>query len=196
LPPYPTVPNCNLVPQRCFKISRIPADSRLPRFGSFSSHAKASFLASISKRASRVRLARRKMGDMGSLNTGLDQGNTPILLFFHGGPSHKKIRNPLPPLASSLAPENCRYHVVSNGSGSQILWLSLLSKESNPFLAHDVGVPADHNPGELYLRDGGSGQSDFVVVSQPQFEITAQSEPCKLTSGRTLWSHQREPDLA
>jgi len=34
---------------------------------------------------------------------------------------------------------------------SQILWLPF---GSNPFMAHGVGVPADHNPCELCLRDG------------------------------------------
>ena len=33
----------------------------------------------------------------------------------------------------------------------QILWLPF---GSNPFMARGVGVPADHNPCELYLRDG------------------------------------------
>jgi len=34
---------------------------------------------------------------------------------------------------------------------SQILWLPF---GSNPFLAHGVGVPANHNPCKLCLRDG------------------------------------------
>ena len=64
------------------------------------------------------------------------------------------LRNPLPPLASSLAPENCRYHAPSNGSGFTDSMALLAVKESNPLMAHGVGVPADHNPCELYLRDG------------------------------------------
>jgi len=58
------------------------------------------------------------------------------------GSRHWKIskREFFPPLASLLAPENL-----------QILWLPF---GSNPFMARGVGVPADHNPCELYLRDG------------------------------------------
>jgi hypothetical protein len=46
---------------------------------------------------------------------------------------------------------------------SQILWLPL---GSNPFVAHGVGVPADHNPCELYLRDGTTANQKPVVLSQ------------------------------
>jgi len=43
---------------------------------------------------------------------------------------------------------------------SQILWLSLsgfqplYGSRRLPVLGRQVGVPADHNPCELYLRDG------------------------------------------
>ena len=42
-------------------------------------------------------------------------------------------------------------------------------------MAHGVGVPADHNPCELYFERRDSGESDSVVLSQPQFELTAPS---------------------
>jgi hypothetical protein len=47
------------------------------------------------------------------------------------------MENFFPPLASSLAPENCRYHAVSKVNGLQILWLTLSG--SNPNVAHGVG---------------------------------------------------------
>ena len=53
-----------------------------------------------------------------------------------------------------LPPEICRYHAASNGSGFTDPMALSACKESNPLMAHGVGVPADHNPGELYLRDG------------------------------------------
>jgi len=38
--------------------------------------------------------------------------------------------NHLPPLASLLAPENCRYHAASKVIGSQILWLTLFGVQA------------------------------------------------------------------
>lgn len=56
-----------------------------------------------------------------------------------------------PPLAPVRAPENCRYHAASNGSGFTD---PLAPFGSNPCMARGVGVPADHTPCELYVRDG------------------------------------------
>jgi len=52
-----------------------------------------------------------------------------------------------------------------------------------------VGVPADHNPLRVVFEGRDSGQSDVVVLSQPQPRLTAPSQPYKPTSGRRLWFH-------
>jgi hypothetical protein len=50
------------------------------------------------------------------------------------------------------------------GTDAQIRWLPC---GSNPLVADGVGVPADHNSRELYLKGRDSGQSGLVVLSQP-----------------------------
>ena len=71
-------------------------------------------------------------------------------------------REIFPPLASSLAPENC-LPVPGRQVGTmpcptvadaQILWLHF---GSNPLVADGVGVPADHNSCELYFQGRDSG---------------------------------------
>ena len=61
--------------------------------------------------------------------------------------------NSLLPLASSLAPENCRYHAVSKGFGFTDPLASLSG--ANLMMAHGVGVPSNHSTTELSmsLRD-------------------------------------------
>ena len=61
---------------------------------------------------------------------------------------------------------------------------------ANPQLAHGVGVPSDQITTELSIFKGrDSGQSSLVVLSQPQYGLTAPSQPYKLSSGRRLWSY-------
>jgi len=67
----------------------------------------------------------------------------------------------LPPLASYLPQKTVGTTPPPTGTDAQILWLPC---GSNPLVADGVGVPADHNPCELYFEGRNSGQSDFLVV--------------------------------
>jgi len=63
--------------------------------------------------------------------------------------------NDLLPLASLLAPENCRYHAASKGFRTFTNPLAL-PFGGQPHVAHGVGVPSDQITIELSmsLRDG------------------------------------------
>jgi hypothetical protein len=67
------------------------------------------------------------------------------------------------------------------GLGSQILWLSLFGVQ--PFCGSRRGRPSNHSTSKLSmsLRDGDSGQSNLVVLSQPQTKLTVPSQPKNLT---------------
>ena len=56
--------------------------------------------------------------------------------------------NFFPPLATVLAPENCRYHAVSKVIGFTDPVAHPLTG-SNPIVAHGVGVPSDQIISEL-----------------------------------------------
>jgi hypothetical protein len=65
------------------------------------------------------------------------------------GDSKREI---FPPLASLLAPENCRYHTASKVIGSQILWLSLFGGQ--PLAGSRRGRTIESQPPSSCLYQG------------------------------------------
>jgi hypothetical protein len=85
-----------------------------------------------------------------------DQGNGAILVK-ESSPAPGKFTCPrkLP----ACARQTGRYHALSSGSGctdpvAPFRVQPLYGSRRLPVLGRQVGVPADHNPCELYLRDG------------------------------------------
>jgi len=83
-------------------------------------------------------------------------------------------RELFPPLASLLAPENCRYHAASKGLELTDL---VAPFRVQPLCGSRRGRTIGSQPLRVVSKGRDSGQSGLVVLSQPQTKLTAPSQP-------------------
>jgi hypothetical protein len=103
------------------------------------------------------------------------------------------MENFFPPLASSLAPENCRYHAVSKVNGSQILWLTLSG--SNPmWLTAWAYHLIKSSPSCLDFRDGAAANQVLWLLTNP-FKSSLPHPSRKNFLRQTPWSYRKPPGL-
>jgi hypothetical protein len=74
----------------------------------------------------------------------------------------------LPPLASRLAPENCRYHAVSKVIGSQILWLIPCGRPTQVWLTAWAYHLIKSLPSCPYFRDGAAANQASWFSTNPK----------------------------